>query len=68
MEEIHYNEFIITCEACGGVEKFTVHDSDDTDGIFQQFQCANGCGRNMLSFIKLGLLQVEPATETEAVS
>ena len=68
MEEIHYNEFIITCDACGGVKKFPVHDSDDTATLFHEYQCVNGCGKNMLSFIKLGLLHVEMADSAEVVS
>lgn len=67
MEDIHYNEFIITCEACGGVKKFTVHDRDDTDTMFHEYQCANGCGKNMLSFIKLGLLHVDLENAAETV-
>ncbi|KAA3658766.1 MAG: hypothetical protein DWQ10_10455 [Calditrichaeota bacterium] len=67
MEEIRYNEFIITCEACGNVKKFTVEKSDDTENLFQKYQCENGCGRNMLSFIKLGLLRIGEKTNTETV-
>ncbi|MCA9733301.1 MAG: hypothetical protein H6696_00735 [Deferribacteres bacterium] len=67
MEEIYYNEFIITCEACGNVKRFTVEESDDTESLFQNYQCENGCGRNMLSFIKLGLLQIGENDVSETV-
>ena len=59
MSGISYSEFIITCEACGNVNKFTVKGSDDTDELFNHFQCENGCGKNMLSFIKLGRLEFD---------
>ena len=56
METIDIKEFIITCEACGNVKKFTVKNELDSQRIFEQFSCENKCGRNLYSFITVGTL------------
>ena len=60
MEAIHYTELIIACEACGSVHKYRVANQDDADKIFQEFECENGCGRNLYSFITLGTIEIKP--------
>ena len=59
MEAIHYTELIIACEACGSVHKYRVADQNDADKIFREFECENGCGRNLYSFITLGTIEVK---------
>ena len=59
MEAIHYSELIIACEACGSVHKYRVIDQYDAEKIFQEFECENGCGRNLYSFITLGTIEME---------
>ncbi len=57
MDVIDVKELIITCEACGNVKKFEVHDEKESDRIFQQFACENNCGKNLYSFITVGKLR-----------
>lgn len=59
MQDIEYNQLIITCEACGNVKRFTVASQDEYERIFRDFHCENSCGRNLYSFITLGMLHVE---------
>lgn len=56
MEKISFTELIITCEACGSVTKYDVKNQADAESIFKSFQCENGCGRNLYSFITLGTI------------
>jgi hypothetical protein len=57
MERIEVRDLIVTCEACGNVKKFVVHDEAECDRIFQNFTCENACGRNLYSFITVGTLR-----------
>ena len=66
MEYVDYTELIITCEACGSVTKYTLKDESEADRIFQQFECENGCGRNLYSFITLGTLKREGKSSDNA--
>ncbi len=65
MERVEFTEMIITCEACGSVTRFTLKNPQDADQIFQQFQCENGCGRNLYSFITLGTLKMNSSPSEE---
>ena len=56
MADIQIKELIITCEACGSVKKFTVKNEKDSESIFEEYSCENNCGRNLYSFITVGLL------------
>ncbi len=56
MKSVDYQEVIITCEACKTVRKFPVSDYDQCLDIFHQYQCPNGCGRNLYSFFSVGRL------------
>ena len=67
MDHVDYTELIITCEACGSVTKYTLKNESEADVIFQQFECENGCGRNLYSFITLGTLKREgPSSEADS--
>ena len=57
MEKVTVTELIITCEACGSVTKFTIRNQADAEKLFKEFQCENGCGRNLYSFITLGTIE-----------
>lgn len=57
MSEITYKELVITCEACKTIKKFPVSDYDECLKIFRDYQCSNGCGRNLYSFFTVGKLQ-----------
>lgn len=59
MQGVQYTELIIACEACGSVKRFTVKNHEDAEKLFRDFQCENGCGRNLYSFISLGTLHRE---------
>ena len=59
MHEIKFTTLIITCEACGNVKRYTVAGQDECDQIFHKFRCENGCGRNLYSFITIGMLKRE---------
>jgi hypothetical protein len=50
---------IITCESCGTVKKFRIKSQEECDKLFNNFQCENNCGRNLLSFITIGSLERE---------
>ncbi len=56
MSGIDMKQLIITCEACGSVKRYTVSSQDESDRIFREFQCANECGRNLYSYITVGVL------------
>ena len=56
MSGIDMKQLIITCEACGNVKRYTVTSQDESDRIFREFQCSNECGRNLYSYITLGVL------------
>jgi len=56
MNEISVSELIITCEACGNVKKFYVKNEEESNDIFHNFRCENKCGRNLYSFITIGML------------
>jgi len=57
MQDIRIKELIITCESCGNVKKYQVNSQDDCEQIFQNFKCENNCGRNLYSFITVGMLR-----------
>jgi hypothetical protein len=57
MQEIAYQELVITCEACETVRKFKVNDYNECLKIFKEYQCPNGCGRNLYSFFTVGRLK-----------
>lgn len=57
MPHISYQELVITCEACETVKKFQVTDYDECLKIFKEFQCSNGCGRNLYSFFTVGRME-----------
>lgn len=63
MADVLYTELIIACESCGEVKKFTVTNQSDADGLFQDYQCPNGCGRQLYSFITLGTLSMNAPIE-----
>lgn len=54
--DIEYSQLIITCEACGNVKRYMVRSKEESDRIFREFRCENGCGRNLYSSITLGTL------------
>ena len=56
MSGIDMKQLIITCEACGNVKRYTVTSQAESDQIFREFQCENECGRNLYSYITLGVL------------
>ena len=57
MVEVQYTELIITCEACNTVNRFNAKTYEECLDIFNKYQCPNGCGRNLYSFIAIGHLQ-----------
>ena len=57
MPEISYQEVLITCEACKVQKKFTVENYEQCLDIFKNYQCPNGCGRNLYSFLTLGRIK-----------
>jgi hypothetical protein len=57
MAEITYAELVITCEACETVQRFNVDTYDECLKIFKEYQCPNGCGRNLYSFFTIGRLK-----------
>ena len=57
MVNVQYTELIITCEACNTVKRCTAKSYDECMEIFKNYQCPNGCGRNLYSFIAVGLLK-----------
>lgn len=57
MPEVTYRELVITCEACNTVKKYSVSDYDECLKIFGDYQCPNGCGRNLYSFFAVGRLK-----------
>ncbi len=57
MKEIVYQEVVITCEACGTVKRMPIHDYDECLKHFHGFQCPNGCGHNLCSFMTIGKVQ-----------
>ncbi len=67
MEKVHYTDLIITCEACGSVKKYIVQSHTDAEKLFAEFQCENGCGRNLYSFITLGTLEQKSPELGEAI-
>ena len=56
MSGINMEQLIITCEACGNVKRYTVNSQEESDRIFREFHCSNECGRNLYSYITLGVL------------
>ncbi|RMD97311.1 MAG: hypothetical protein D6814_09755 [Calditrichaeota bacterium] len=66
MEKVTLTELIITCEACGSVTKYSIKDQADADRLFKEFQCENGCGRNLYSFITLGTIRRKEKATTPA--
>lgn len=74
MTAILLKQLIITCEACGNVKRYTVSSEEESDRIFREFQCSNECGRNLYSYITLGVLQrtnnknVEKLTKPAAIT
>jgi hypothetical protein len=72
-KDIAYTQLIITCEACGSVKRYMVRSKEESDRIFREFRCENGCGRNLYSSITLGTLsrpagiaeQAESANKSE---
>ena len=69
MYDIEYTQLIITCEACGNVKRYMVRSQSECDRIFREFRCENSCGRNLYSFITVGILrrEHEPAPEKPEV-
>lgn len=63
-KNIAYTQLIITCEACGSVKRYMVRSKEESDRIFREFRCENGCGRNLYSSITLGTLS-RPENLTE---
>ncbi len=63
-KDIAYTQLIITCEACGSVKRYMVRSKEESDRIFREFRCENGCGRNLYSSITLGTL-ARPASIAE---
>ena len=57
MVDVVYTELIITCEACHTVKKFKAETYEECMDIFREYQCPNGCARNLYSFIAIGKLQ-----------
>jgi hypothetical protein len=57
MEDIHYREMVIVCEACHTVQKLPVEKYDDCLDLFHAYNCPNGCGRNLYSFFTVGQLK-----------
>ena len=57
MMEIIYQEMTITCEGCRSVQKFKVADYEECLEIFNGFLCAEGCGRNLYSFLTVGKMK-----------
>lgn len=56
-KSIHLKELIITCEACGSVKHFRVKSQEECEQIFDSYRCENNCGRNLYSFITVGMLE-----------
>ena len=54
MPDIIYQELVITCEACKTVKKYAVEGYEECLKIFKDYQCPNGCGRNLYSFFTVG--------------
>lgn len=59
IDGIEYTQLIITCEACGNVKRFVVHTHQESERLFRDYDCENGCGRNLYSFITVGTLKRE---------
>ena len=59
MQKVKLYEMIITCESCGNVKRFPVQSQEDCERLFNGFRCENNCGKNLLSFISVGLLERE---------
>jgi len=57
MQEVVYQEVVITCEACGTVTKRPVKNYDECLKEFHSFQCPNGCGHNLCSFMTIGRIR-----------
>jgi hypothetical protein len=49
---------IITCEECGEVTHYREVKDSVVDGIFNGFQCQNGCNRKFLSYITIGQIAI----------
>ncbi len=64
MREIEVRELIITCESCGNVKKYIVASENESQNIFNEFQCENKCGKNLYSFITVGDIK-KPTVETK---
>ncbi len=56
MSNIHLDEMIITCEACGNVKHFQVNSQTDCEDILKNFRCENNCGKNLISYFTIGSL------------
>jgi len=63
---IEIRELIITCEACGNVKRYSVKNQEECERIFNEFQCFNNCGRNLYSYITVGVLHREQQQENPA--
>ena len=61
MPGIQYQELVITCEACDTVEKYRVSEYDECLSLFREYQCPNGCGKNLYSFFTVGLIEIKKA-------
>ncbi len=57
MADVTYKELVITCEACHTIKKFPVSSYEECLKIFDNYQCPNGCGRNLYSFFTVGQLK-----------
>ncbi len=73
MANIKISELIISCEACGTVKRFKVNSQADCDRIFHNYRCENNCGRNLYSFIEVGVIEraeidAEPVLKVVAAS
>jgi len=60
MTDIIYQEMTITCEGCRAVQKFKVTAYEECLEIFNDFQCPEGCGRNLYSFLTVGKMKKTP--------
>ena len=53
MQEKNQRELVITCESCKVVYRRQVNDYGACIKIYEEYQCPNGCGRNLYSFITM---------------
>lgn len=52
--QAEYHELVITCEKCKTVTRMDVGTYEECLERFSEFQCPNGCGRNMYSYFTVG--------------